>query len=99
MSGVLVRPDEQAVIGANGVMLREYDDVLFLRSVKSNGAGNVSVDVIPAGTRGTIINTLENNQVQIECYVGPKEFAFALEDAAQLQLVQRREEKLKHARN
>ena len=97
MSDVVVRSDEQAVVGANGVVLREYDDVQFLRSVKSSGAGNVSVDLIPAGTRGTIINTLDDNQVQIECYVGPREFAFALEDAVQLQLVQRREEKLKHA--
>jgi uncharacterized Zn ribbon protein len=97
MRDVIVRPDEQVVAGAHGVVLREYDDVQLLRSIKSSGAGNVTVDVIPAGTRGTIINALDDNQVQIECYVGPKEFAFALEDAAQLQLVQRREEKLKHA--
>jgi hypothetical protein len=99
MSDVAVRPDEQAVVGANGVVLREYDDVQFLMPAKSSGAGNVSVDTIPAGTKGTIINTLEDNRVQIECYVGPKEFAFAVVDAMQVQLVQRREEKLKHARN
>jgi hypothetical protein len=97
MNDVIVRSDEQSVAGAGGVVLREYDDVQFLRPVKSSGDGNVTVDVIPAGTRGTIINTLGDNRAQIECYVGPKEFAFALEDASQLQLVQRREEKLKHA--
>ena len=97
MSGLTVRPDEHVVIAGNGDVLREYDDVVLLRDVPSCAAGSVEVDVIRAGTRGTIIIMLDGNRVEIECDVDVGKFAFAQEDAGQLRLVRRREEKLKDA--
>jgi hypothetical protein len=97
MSDILIRADEQSVISADGEVLREYDDVVLLRSAKPSGSGNAAVDVVEAGTTGTIITILDHDRVEIECYVESNRFAFAQEEATQLRLVRRREEKLKHA--
>ncbi|HWD49246.1 MAG TPA: hypothetical protein VG309_04930 [Rhizomicrobium sp.] len=97
MSDIIVRRDELALVGDAQEVLREYDDVQLLRPIKSSSAGNVTVDIFPTGTRATIIGALEGNQAMLECYVGSNGFAFAEQDAAQLRLIQRREEKLKNA--
>ena len=96
MSDVQVRADESYVVGADGTTLREYDDVIVLRQLVPDSAGNVSPDVIKAGTRATII-LIDEGVAHLECYVGPRQFAFAHDAGAHLRLWRSREEKKSNA--
>ena len=90
---------ELEIVGVDGVMLREYDDVILVDAVPAASRGNVDVAIIDAGTRATIITIFEDKErlANLECYVSPEAFAFAVCTGGNLKLIQRREEKLAHA--
>ena len=89
---------ELTLVGADGEVLREYDDITLLCAIPATGKGNADGEVIKSGTRATIISIFEQENVaDLECYVSPAHFAFGTGLPGNMKLVQRREEKLKNA--
>ena len=78
-----------------GNTVRAYDDVTLSRNVRPSDAGSVTADIIPAGTRATVLFFTKYDPVvlQLECFLGETAFAFAVEHADQVTLGMRAEDK------
>jgi len=91
---------EGEFLDAGGKAVRSYDDVILLDAVPQHAAGNVSVEIIPSGSRCTVLffTASAPQLVDLECYLDRQGFAFALVPADRLRLLQRREDKLTQRR-
>ena len=78
-----------------GNTVRAYDEVTLRQNVRPSEAGNVTADIIPAGTRATVLffSRLDPVVLQLECPLGENAFAFAMENADQVTLATRAEDK------
>ncbi|MEO6360733.1 MAG: hypothetical protein ABIO43_09180 [Sphingomicrobium sp.] len=88
-------------VDRNGTDVKAYDDVLLLADAASVSAGTVTVEVIPAGTVGTVIFVTQDEPtwLSLECDIDGG-FAFAENfPAADVTLHRTAEKKRQNAAN